>query len=335
MMNFYKFIFFSLLVTSSLISISSMSWFMAWFGLEMNLLSIIPLMKSMNKYFAEATIKYFIIQAMASTLLLFSIIIFSTTKTTSLEFLNKSSICLNSALLLKMGAAPFHFWLPEILSGLNWKMIFIIMSWQKIAPMILLMYTSMLSLYLTIITILSSLISGIQGLNQTCLRKIMAYSSINHMSWMISTILNSMTTWIYYFLIYCIINLNIIVILNKFHIYYFNQLNKLFSFNKNLLYLFMLNFISLGGLPPFLGFLPKWLAIFILIQNNYIFMTTLLILTTLISLYFYLRITFSTFILSSKNSLTNSFKIYNFLTFWTNSITLTSLIICTFTINMF
>nr|ARH54299.1 NADH dehydrogenase subunit 2 [Curculionidae sp. 4 AH-2016] len=326
--------FFNMLTISTLIVISSLSWMSAWIGLEMNLLAIMPLMKNnKSKLAAESMIKYFMIQTMASTLLLFSIIIFSIFKFLSTDFIFISSLLTNSALLMKMGAAPFHFWLPEISSGMSWKMNFIILTWQKIAPMILLSYSIYTPMFLSIIIIISSLTSGIQGINQICLRKIMAYSSINHSSWMIATIMNSMNIWFYYFLIYSIINFNIMIILNKYHIYYFSQLSYLFFSNKYLKFLFMLNFLSLGGLPPFLGFFPKWITINIFIYENYFVLSFLLIVFTLISLYFYLRISFSTFSLNSIENLMKTFSKINYFHFFFNFMSLTGLVVIFFLSN--
>nr|AXS66621.1 NADH dehydrogenase subunit 2 [Curculionoidea sp. 2 KM-2017] len=329
--------FINTVIISTLISISSMSWFTAWIGLEINLLSLMPLMKSFkNKYSSEATIKYFIVQAMASAILLFSILIFNNSKILDIyPFSTPSSIILCSALLLKLGASPFHFWFPEVLSGLNWEMVIILLTWQKIAPMILLSYmTNLSSKFLSIIIILSSIFSGLQGLNQICMRKILAYSSINHMGWMISAIFSSMSIWTYYFLSYCIINLNFIIMMNSNKIFYFNQLGKLFSFNKKFKFMFMTNLLSLSGLPPFLGFYPKWITVNFMIKNNHYTMIIMLIILTLLSLYYYLRITMTSFIFNYTESLIymKPYKFY-YTYMFINFIALTSLIFCTMLLN--
>nr|AXS64932.1 NADH dehydrogenase subunit 2 [Conotrachelus sp. KM-2017] len=334
MMKLYKIMFFNSMILGTLISISSSSWILSWIGLEINLLSIIPLMKNYHsKSHSEASIKYFIIQAFSSALLLFSVIIFINL---NIEFMNFfSSLLINTALLLKMGAAPFHFWLPEVISGLNWEMIFIVLTWQKIAPMILLSYTLYSPMFLSIIIILSSLIGGIQGINQMCLRKIMAYSSISHMSWMISALLNSASIWTCYFIIYSIINLNILIIFYKYNIYYIKQLSKLFSFNKKIKFMFMLNFLSLGGLPPFLGFFPKWMTMNFMIKNNFYTLALLLTIITLISLFFYLRMSFSSFTINSEESILINYKKVYYFNFMANMLSLMSLILCTIITNYF
>nr|AXS64902.1 NADH dehydrogenase subunit 2 [Curculionidae sp. KM-2017] len=330
----YKLLFMNMLTISTLVSISSLSWLSAWMGLEINLLAIIPLMKtSKNKMMSEAMIKYFIIQAMASALFLFSLIIFTNSKNLNSNYSIISSLFINSALLMKIGAAPFHFWLPEVVSGLSWEMVYITLTWQKIAPSILIFYTTKIPLFLSIIIMLSSLIGGLQGLNQICLRKILAYSSINHISWMISTILTSVNIWMYYFIIYSLINLNIIIIFNKYNFFYINQMSKLFSSNKKMKMFFMLNFLSLGGLPPFLGFYPKWMSINFLVNNKFFALSFFMIIFSLISLYFYLRITFSTFSIINDESMINFMTLINYFHFFVNFISLSSLMVCLIFIN--
>nr|YP_010411482.1 NADH dehydrogenase subunit 2 [Callirhopalus sedakowii]URN73813.1 NADH dehydrogenase subunit 2 [Callirhopalus sedakowii] len=333
MIKLFKILFFNSMMIGTFIAISSYSWFATWIGLEINLLSLIPLLKnSSNKYPSEAALKYFIAQAMGSSLIIYAILIFYLTKDPLSQKMELTEmIILSTALLLKMGAAPFHFWLPEVMSGLNWTNIFIIMTWQKIAPIFILSYqVEQYSLFFSIIIIISSMISGLQGLNQTCMRKIMAYSSINHMGWMITTLLNSTIVCVVYFATYCFINMNIVLILKKYNIFNLSQLANIFNMKKKIKYLFMMNFMSLGGLPPFLGFLPKWLAINNMIENKHYFLTVMLIIFTLISLYFYLRITFSSFTVYSEETLIILFNKINYFHFMANLFSLLGLIACSF-----
>nr|YP_010743967.1 NADH dehydrogenase subunit 2 [Corigetus marmoratus]WET31970.1 NADH dehydrogenase subunit 2 [Corigetus marmoratus] len=333
MMNLYKILFFNTTIIGTLMAISACSFFIAWIGLEINLLSIIPLFKNMkNKYPSEASIKYFITQAMGSSLFMFAIVVCFTKNMPPSKNPNIIELILvSTALLLKMGAAPFHFWLPEVSSGLNWPSNFILLTWQKIAPIILISYQiNIYSMFFSIIIITSSMISGLQGLNQICLRKIMAYSSINHVSWMISSLLTSTTIFHYYFITYCLINMNILLIFNKFNIFFLSQLSTILTFKKKMKFLFMLNFLSLGGLPPFLGFLPKWLTINNMINNKHYAMTTILIILTLITLYFYMRITFSSFTISSEENILILFNKITYFHFFSNILSLLGMISCSF-----
>nr|AND95988.1 NADH deshydrogenase subunit 2 [Onthophagus laticollis] len=338
-MNLKKSIFYFTLVTGTLISISSYSWMGMWLGLEINLLSIIPLMSnSENSMMTEASMKYFITQALGSAIFLFSIILISMD---SLFFMNDFILTslYYTSLFLKMGAAPFHFWFPEIMKGLSWSTAYIMLTWQKIAPLTLITYANFDNLnYLILIIILCTTISGIMGVNQTDMRKILAYSSINHLSWMLSSMLFFETTWIYYFITYSIINLNIIIILKKFNIYHLSQVFTSLNNNPLIKFFFMLNFMSLGGLPPFLGFLPKWLTIQIMIKMNLLSISLIIMVITLITLYFYMRIIMSSFS-ASKSSKTHDnetqpyMKKFNYI-YLINFIILMSLLFSTILFNL-
>nr|YP_010363735.1 NADH dehydrogenase subunit 2 [Clinterocera nigra]UNZ13002.1 NADH dehydrogenase subunit 2 [Clinterocera nigra] len=332
---YYQILFISSLMIGTLISISSYSWMGMWMGLEINLLSIIPLMGSTKNMLAsEASLKYFITQTLASTILLFSIIMTSLYFSYNLNSNIYFSLIFNTSLLTKMGAAPFHFWFPEVMEGLTWLNSTIMLTWQKIAPMILIMYSNQTITYFIIVIIISMLISGIMGTNQTSLRKILAYSSINHIGWMMSAIMLSPTMWFYYFITYCAITINIIVIFSMLNIFYINQLYISFNSNPMMKFFFMMNFLSLGGLPPFLGFMPKWLLINSLIQANMYFLTFMMTIMTLITLYFYMRITFSTFLLNTSIPTYYSHQMLKLPMIMTmNFITLMGLIIITINFN--
>nr|QED57274.1 NADH dehydrogenase subunit 2 [Anthonomus eugenii]QED57342.1 NADH dehydrogenase subunit 2 [Anthonomus eugenii]QED57374.1 NADH dehydrogenase subunit 2 [Anthonomus eugenii] len=313
-----KIMFYSTLIMGSIMAISGTSWLTIWIGLEMNLLSIMPIMKDKLKSTSEAMIKYFMVQAMASTILLFSILMFQLASTKMMSA--STYFILNSALFMKMGAAPLHFWYPEVLSGLPWKNNFIMLTWQKIAPMLIIINTSFSILFISLFIVFSALLGSLQGFNQICLRKILAYSSINHIGWMLASFLCTHTIWLFYYFIYTLINMNIIIILQKMNIFYMNQINKLFSFNLKMKMMYMLNFLSLSGLPPFLGFIPKWLVVNFLVMNNFLSLSLILIIFTLLALFMYFRITFSTFsffysknILNYKNKISYTIFFINFL----------------------
>nr|ARH54169.1 NADH dehydrogenase subunit 2 [Chrysomela populi] len=329
-------IFFSTMVLGTLITIASYSWFSMWIGLEINLLSIIPLLKSPKSlYPTEAIMKYFITQALASAMLMFSIVTMMNLNTIFSSFNSTMTIILNSAILTKMGAAPFHSWFPEVMEGLNWNNSMIMLTWQKIAPMILFSYNLQMTFFISFVIITSAVISGILGLNQISLRKILAYSSINHISWMIASMLSMQMIWTLYFLIYSIISFNIIIIFKYFNIFTLKQLFMSLVSNKLMKILFIMNFLSLGGLPPFLGFLPKWLVINSLIQNKFFSLSIILITFTLITIFFYLRLLFPTLTLSMNETLNFESKILNFKIIFTNSITLLGLLICTLTFSLY
>nr|YP_009529030.1 NADH dehydrogenase subunit 2 [Appias remedios]AXU98824.1 NADH dehydrogenase subunit 2 [Appias remedios] len=329
--NSNKMFFMFILFFSTLISISSNTWLGCWVGLEINLLSFIPLISnSKNLLYTEASLKYFLIQSIASINFLFSILL-KMILLKNFEMNNFLAIMINSSLLMKMGSAPFYFWFPNVMEGLSWTNCFLLMTWQKISPMILLSYY-MNNNFILIIMILNVMIGAISGFNQTSIRKLMAFSSINNLGWLMASMLISENIWMMYFLIYTLMNLIMCFMFSLLNIFYINQI-----MNFNLIPLIkislMINFFSLGGLPPFLGFFPKWIIINFLIMNNSFLISFMFIMSSLIMLFFYIRIVYLSLMLNFfklkwfKIKIKNSFfLIINFFSF----ISLTGLIISTF-----
>lgn len=152
--------------------------------------------------------------------------------------------------------------------------------------------------FFSIIIILSIFIGSLGGLNQTSLRKLIAFSSINHLGWMLAAIISKENIWEIYFLTYCFLSFTIIFIFNSFKLYHINQIFSLQLNNPVIKICLFLSLLSLGGLPPFLGFIPKWLVIQALTINNFLFLTFIIVCLTLITLYFYIRICYASFIIN-------------------------------------
>nr|YP_010442985.1 NADH dehydrogenase subunit 2 [Alloxiphidiopsis emarginata]UTD48935.1 NADH dehydrogenase subunit 2 [Alloxiphidiopsis emarginata] len=295
-----KLLFFMTLIMGTLISVSATSWLGVWMGLEINLLSFIPLMSNTKNILStEASLKYFLIQAIASSLLLFSLIMmFLMSNMSSLMNHEVFLLLISSALLLKMGAAPFHFWFPGTMEGLTWWNNLILMTWQKIAPLMLISYMIKMNVFFSIIIVSSISIGSLGGLNQTSLRKLMAYSSINHLGWMIAAMTSGENLWQLYFLIYFFLSTAIIFMFNNFQNFHINQNFLMMNNDPKIKFCMFSLLLSLGGLPPFLGFLPKWLIIQAMAEMNSLLIITLMVITTLITLFYYIRITFSAFLFS-------------------------------------
>nr|AUN45086.1 NADH dehydrogenase subunit 2 [Macrophthalmus darwinensis] len=289
-------LFFFTLILGSLISISSSSWFGGWIGLELNMLSFIPLITlKMNSYFSEAALKYFLIQALGSALFIYASCL-------SISLVNLSYVFILFALLLKLAAAPFHFWLPQVAEGLHWPQMFTLSTIQKLAPMVLVSYlctSPILTKTIIISAILSAIMGAWGGLNLTLLRKILAFSSINHMSWMLIAISISDSLWLMYFTFYSLISLSVMMMFYKIQAFSLSQIIQ--SSQISALYKIILSFsmLSLGGLPPLSGFIPKWMLIQTMININMFFPLFFILTSALITLYFYLRVSIPMFILST------------------------------------
>nr|WBU93862.1 NADH dehydrogenase subunit 2 [Drosophila willistoni]DAA06221.1 TPA_exp: NADH dehydrogenase subunit 2 [Drosophila willistoni] len=313
--NSSKILFISIMIIGTLITVTSNSWLGAWMGLEINLLSFIPLMSDNNNLVStEASLKYFLTQALASTVLLFSIILLMLKNNVNSE-INESftSMIMMSALLMKSGAAPFHFWFPNMMDGLTWMNALLLMTWQKIAPLMLISYLNIKNLLLVSV-ILSVIVGAIGGLNQTSLRKLMAFSSINHLGWMLSALMMNKSIWLTYFSFYFFLSIVLTFMFNLLKLFHLNQLFSSFFNSKILKFTLFMNFLSLGGLPPFLGFLPKWIVIQELTFCNQYAQLMIMMMMTLITLFFYLRICYSAFMLNYyENNWMINFQTNNFL----------------------
>nr|YP_010291944.1 NADH dehydrogenase subunit 2 [Phlaeoba antennata]ATO88579.1 NADH dehydrogenase subunit 2 [Phlaeoba antennata] len=302
--NSTKLLFLSMMLMGTILSISSNSWFGVWMGLEINLLSFIPMLTTnKNMMMNESAIKYFIVQAMASTMLLFSILLIQMKSPMGWEKQSIPSMMISSSLLLKIGAAPFHFWFPEVMSTSSWINCLILMTWQKIAPMMVLSYCIQLKMFFLFVNIMSISIGALGGLNQKSLRQIMAYSSISHLGWMISSLIVSENIWELYFIIYSTLSIILVILFKSMNLFFLNQIHAEKKLKTEIKFMMFLSLLSLGGLPPFLGFLPKWMIIQLFMENNLTALTFIMVTLTMITLYYYMRISFTALILSySENS---------------------------------
>nr|QHI39525.1 NADH dehydrogenase subunit 2 [Dicrostonyx torquatus] len=288
------------IITGPIITMLSSNLFTMWVGLEMNLLALIPLMMNKsNPRSMEAATKYFLTQATASMILLMSIIMnFKQLGLWTFQPETKDIIMTTTfiSLMIKLGLAPFHSWLPEVTQGIKPNVGLILLTWQKIAPLtILFQYYELMNPKMLIMSAITSVLIGAwNGLNQTQTRKIMAYSSIAHMGWMISILPYNPTLTTLNLLIYILMTTPMFMI---FHTHSFTSISSMsLMWNKMPMALPMMSLIllSTGGLPPLTGFLPKWAIITELLKNNNTILSTLMAMTALINLFFYTRLIYST-----------------------------------------
>nr|AVE15613.1 NADH dehydrogenase subunit 2 [Caliris sp. JZ-2017] len=300
--NSTKILFLMTLISGVLISLSANSWLGAWMGLEINMLSFIPLLISnKNLLSSEASIKYFLIQVIASSSFLFLILL----KTNSIEmfvFMGESnwSNLITIPFLLKIACAPFHWWLPSVMEGISWINCFIILSIQKIAPLMLISYIMINNLFTQFVILSSAIIGAIGGLNSTSLRKIISFSSINHLGWLLSTLILGINLWFLYFMIYSVNIAMIITFLSINFLSYIPQTFNSINTKKIVKFCLFISLMSLGGLPPFLGFFPKWISMQFMINNSMNLLVLMLVISSLLTLFYYLRIMFSTLMISNS-----------------------------------
>nr|ACP39908.1 NADH dehydrogenase subunit 2 [Etheostoma spectabile pulchellum] len=293
------------------LTFASSHWLLAWMGLEMNTLAIIPLMAQHHHPRAvEATTKYFLTQATAAAMILFA----STTNawlTGQWDIQQMSHplpiTLVTLALALKIGLAPVHSWLPEVLQGLDLVTGLILSTWQKLAPFALLLQLQPAnSTILIALGLASTLVGGWGGLNQTQLRKILAYSSIAHLGWMILVLQFSPSLTLLTLLTYFVMTLSAFLVFKLNKSTSINVLATSWAKAPALTALAPLILLSLGGLPPLTGFMPKWLIVQELAKQDLAPAATLAAMSALLSLYFYLRLTYAMTLTMSPNSLTGT-----------------------------
>nr|YP_009117100.1 NADH dehydrogenase subunit 2 [Himantura microphthalma]AHG99765.1 NADH dehydrogenase subunit 2 [Himantura microphthalma] len=287
-------------------------WLLIWVGLEINTMAIIPLMIHQHHPRAtEATTKYFLTQATASALLLFAgtMNAWLTGQWNITEIINPASATLLSiALALKIGLAPLHFWLPEVLQGLNLFTGLILSTWQKLAPFAILLqlYPLLNPTLLMTMGILSIIIGGWGGLNQTQLRKILAYSSIAHIGWMVVILHYSPNLTLLNLIIYITMTSSLFLLFNTNNTTKINSIAISSTKSPLLTIMAMLTLLSLGGLPPLTGFMPKWLILQEMTKQNLFIPAMIMALAALLSLFFYLRLCYSITLTLSPNPTTSS-----------------------------
>nr|YP_010131781.1 NADH dehydrogenase subunit 2 [Leptodactylus fallax]QPZ94301.1 NADH dehydrogenase subunit 2 [Leptodactylus fallax] len=298
----------SSLALGTITTLTSYHWLLAWVGLEINTLAMIPLMtKIPHPRAIEAATKYFLTQAAASALILFSSTMNAWTSgewAINAETHSTPALLLSIALTMKLGIAPFHFWLPEVLQGVPLVTGLILSTWQKLAPMALLFQLShsvnlplMLSLGLV-----STVIGGWGGINQTQVRKILAFSSIAHLGWMVAILKLSPQLTLFNFALYLVMTSSLFLTFISMNTKSINELSTSWTKTPTLTTITLLTLLSMSGLPPLTGFLPKWLIAQEMIKQDLVSFTLIILLSTLLSLFFYLRMTYSMSLTLAPNS---------------------------------
>nr|AIL23297.1 NADH dehydrogenase subunit 2 [Rhopias gularis]AIL23298.1 NADH dehydrogenase subunit 2 [Rhopias gularis] len=301
------------LLLGTTITISSNHWIMAWTGLEINTLAILPLIsKSHHPRAIEATTKYFLVQAAASALLLFSSMTnaWHTGQWDITQLTHPtSSLLLTTAISIKLGLVPFHFWFPEILQGTSLTTGLLLATALKFPPTALLLLTSssLNPTLLTIMAITSAALGGWAGLNQTQTRKILAFSSISHLGWMAIILAYNPKLTLITFYLYCLMTIPIFLTLNTIKTLKLTTMSTAWTKIPALTATLMLMLLSLAGLPPLTGFLPKWLIIQELAKQEMTSTATIIALLSLLGLFFYLRLAYCATITLPPNS-TNHMK---------------------------
>nr|APQ41686.1 NADH dehydrogenase subunit 2 [Cyrtodactylus srilekhae] len=301
------------LAASTIITMSSNHWLLAWLGLELNTLSILPIiMKPHHPRAAEATTKYFLVQAAAATTILLAGTT-TTWQTGSWSITHSgptATLLITAAIMLKLGAAPTHLWYPQVLQGTTMGTALAISTWQKIAPLTLLYmmhnhldHTAMLAVGIT-----SAVVGGWAGLNQTQTRMIMAFSSIAHVGWLITAMTISPNLTTLTMMMYVLTTMATFLPLTTTATKTIADMGTTWPLSPPTLAMTMVALMSLGGLPPMGGFMPKWLILKELSTAGLMMLSTTLLLATLPSLFFYVRLAYLAMLTTPPTTTTTEYK---------------------------
>nr|YP_010424627.1 NADH dehydrogenase subunit 2 [Cyrtorhinus lividipennis]USH90816.1 NADH dehydrogenase subunit 2 [Cyrtorhinus lividipennis] len=282
-----KSLFLTMTIISTMMVLSSSNWMNMWVGLEINLLSFIPMMsEGKNPYKSQGTMMYFLVQSMASSIMIMTIMM-SKFIMMSKEMSITNNIIVMS-MMMKLGMPPFHLWFPEIMNKMNWNMCFLLSTWQKVAPLYVMSKFIENNEFIMLIISITTMIGAMGGVNQTSMRKIMGYSSINHLSWIMLLMTKSKELWIVYMILYSLMMYIVCFMMKSYNIMFINQM-KTFSTKLTDKISMIITIMSMGGLPPLLGFLPKMMTMSMTVKLNEIPTMVIMVISSVITLSYYLK----------------------------------------------
>lgn len=286
-----------------------------------------------SEFSTEAGLKYFILGAFASALLLLGFsLLYSLTGLTNLEDfslffsgykLNSldpyslglflSLLCIITSFLFKLGAAPFHFWLPDVYEGCVNPVTAFFAIIPKIAILNLLIrfifilmndyFFEKIYFFLLIILLLSSLVGTAGAFLQNKWKRFIAFSSINHLSFFLINFcafnINNINNLFFYLIIYLIMTCCFFSFFNIFNFYrfpnysgirFFSSLNYFSYLNPSLSFSFLIILFSFAGVPPLAGFFAKYFVLYSAISENFLFLILFILLLNCISGFYYVNL---------------------------------------------
>ena len=315
----YEYILFILFaILGSFVLISSDNFLTAFIGLELQSLSLylMAAFNTKNLKSNEAGIKYFSLGALSSGFLLFGIsMIYYDTGSFYMQNLNNfttiSEIGLSLVLIslfFKVSAAPFHIWTPDVYEGSPTISTLFFASLPKFASLIFLfrVYQELnisgiqsLNYIFQIVCVISLLVGVYGAITQKVIKRLLAFSSINHIGFMLLGIMSyqfmSEGTLFFYLIIYLITTFGIFAVLLNLRTVEgeftkISQLNGL-RFTSNSKSISMLVFFfSLAGIPPFAGFFAKFFILSASITDGFFFLSIVAVLSSVIAAFYYLTI---------------------------------------------
>nr|YP_010175150.1 NADH dehydrogenase subunit 2 [Olidiana longisticka]QSJ61356.1 NADH dehydrogenase subunit 2 [Olidiana longisticka] len=298
-LNSTTLLFKTMIMMGMMISLSSSNWIMLWSGLELMLMSFIPVMNSMKVMYTESAMKYFIMQSISSAMLMMSIMM-------SLTMINNKMLMMG-AMLIKLAIAPMNMWFISTVEGVSVSMLFTMLITMKITPMMIMSYLNMKP---NTIIISSLMITALLIINQTSIKKVIGHSSVFNFTLMLSiTAMSSL--WMNFLLIYSLLTWSMINLMKTIKIKFINQImiNEQSNLIKLNIWILMMSFM---GMPPLLGFMNKLMVFELMMMTKEIMILTIMVTSSMMIAFMYMRLSYSSMIMQSTKmkwmSITNKKK---------------------------
>ena len=305
-----------------MIMISSYDLIVFYLGLELQSLSlyILASFKREDEKSTEAGVKYFVLSALASGLLLYGCsLIYGFTGSTNFEIISANLVSTNTgavfgivfiivALAFKVSAVPFHMWTPDVYEGAPTSVTSFFALIPKIAAIsvfIRFMYvpfSNVLIHWQTIViflSIASMILGAFAAIGQSNIKRLMAYSSIGHMGYALAGIATGtnqgIQSTLIYLTIYLVMNLGTfgLIFMMKRENEFYENINDLSGLSKNhpmFAFGFLIILFSLAGIPPLAGFFAKFYIFLSVIEAKMYTLAIIGLVTTVVSAFYYLRI---------------------------------------------
>ena len=292
---------------------------------------ILTSFKRTSEFSTEAGLKYFILGAFSSSLLLFgSSLLYSLTGLSNFTDFSKfitgfynsdflitigiltSLLFLLIALLFKIGVAPFHMWSPDVYEGAPTATTAFLVILPKISLLILFIRLFIISFQdyffitekIILISALISLITGAFGaLTQKKWKRFIAYSSINHLGFILLALTtgnkSSLFSVLFYLIIYLVTMINLFTWIISYRSYtyfgnyqvrYLNNIKTLCILNPTLTLTLTLVLFSMAGIPPFGGFFAKMFVLLNILKNKIYGTAIISILLSCLTCFYYIRL---------------------------------------------
>ena len=305
-----------------ILMISSYDLIVFYLGLELQSLGlyILSSFRRDDEKSTEAGLKYFVLSALASGLLLYGCsLIYGFTGSTNFEVISANLDGSNTGavfgivfiivgLAFKVSAVPFHMWTPDVYEGSPTSVTSFFALVPKIAALavfIRFMYVPFINvinqwqIIIVFLSIASMILGAVAAIGQNNIKRLMAYSSIGHMGYALAGLATGtnagIQSTIIYLTIYLVMNLGAfgcIFMMKRENVFYEN-INELSGLSKNhpvLSLSFLIILFSLAGIPPLAGFFAKFYVFMSVIEVKMYSLAVIGLVTTVVSAFYYLRI---------------------------------------------